>query len=367
MSSRKLVVIPAVLAVVGIGMFAWRASKRVERDRRRTAASQLLHTRVAMKWFFAGTMSPYFAAERNGIFTRNGLAVELLSGGPTSPSVQQVLLHNAEFGITGAYELALARSEDQPLVSVAVIFKSSPSCLASLAKSGIHRPEDLVGKTVEMTQGDNSEFEFLAMLRHNGIDTSRVHRVRYLYNYSRLLAGQTDAAVVYKNDQAVTLQKQAEISLLCPKDYGVTPYADVLFTTEDMIHDRPDWVGKVVRAFLEAWEWAARNQEQTVDDFLSAPEVRALSSRDSSGVFTPAAQAAVLTASLDFVRGETQPVSYGRHIAAIGVQDLARWAEAVQLLRDYGRRSKVPDPSTCFSNRWTILHAAEAKADTSGT
>lgn len=365
MNSRRVVTIAVFLAVLGIALFGWSATRRVQRDRKRAAASQLQVTKVAMKWFFAGTMAPYFAARQNGIFTHNGVAVELLSGGPTSPSVQQVLLHNADFGITGAYELALARSEDQPLVSVAVIFKRSPSCLISLAKSGIRRPEDLVGKTVEMTQGDNSEFEFLAMLRRHGIDPSRVPRVRYLYNYSRLLAGETDAAVVYANDQAVMLAKQAATSLLCPKDWGVTPYADVLFTTEAMIRERPDWVGKVVRAFIEAWEWAARNQEQTVSYFLDAPEVKPLASRDSTGVFASQNQVAILSASLDYVRGETQPTMYGRHIAGIGMQDLSRWEETVQLLRDFGKRSKIPDPGACFSNRWAGLHEIEAKADTS--
>lgn len=324
------------------------------RDEQSLAATQaqaatLRPTRIAMKWTFAGTMAPYFAALKNGIFRDHKLEVELSPGGNKSPSIRQVILNRADFGITGAHELALARSHDQPLVSIAVIFKTSPTCIASFEEANLTKPKDLVGKTVEMSIGDNSEFEYLAMLRRNGVDPKQVNTVRWQYNYVKLLSGQSDAAVVYENDQAITLAKERTLRLICPHDFEVTPYADVLFTTESLIDNDPDFVRDVVFAILEAWEWAERNTAHTVDLFLKDPRV-AMLDLDSS------VQVAILKKSLEFVKGPDAGVDTGEHINLIGVQNTDRWQETISLLRDFGEVQKLPTPESCFTNKWTRMH-----------
>src|SRR3989339_521339 len=50
--------------------------------------------------------------------------------------------------------------------------------------------------------------------------------------------------------------------------YGVNMYADVLFTTEDIINKKPDLVEKFVRATLDGWQFAIENQEETIDMIL---------------------------------------------------------------------------------------------------
>ncbi|HEX6904069.1 MAG TPA: ABC transporter substrate-binding protein [Thermoanaerobaculia bacterium] len=361
--TRRIALISTILAIIAVAMLLLLIRDRWEEEKGRVASlrqeNSIIKTRVAMKWIFAGTMSPYFAAQRNGVFRDHGLDVTLLPGGPTTPSVQQVLLNKADFGITGAHELAMARSEDQPLVSVAVIFKTSPVCLASLKESKIAEPADLVGKTVEMTAGDNAEFEYLAMLKKAGIAPERIKREKFIFQYTRLVSGQTDAAVVYANDQAITLAKEnKEISLLCPSQFGVTPYADVLFTTEDMMAKNPDLVRRVVIGFLEAWEWAIRNSERTVDYFLEAPEIKTLN-------LNKADQTAILAKSIEFVRGTTSSVDRGSHLEKIGWQEGDRWQETVDLIRDYAAVDKVPSAGHCFTNRWVKLHELMAKSNNS--
>jgi ABC-type nitrate/sulfonate/bicarbonate transport system substrate-binding protein len=315
-----------------------------------------------MKWSFAGTMAPYFAAQGNGIFTENGLNVVLSEGGRARPtSIQQVALGQAAFGITGAHELAEARAQDQPVVSLAVIFKKSPVCLLTTTDRRIVSPGDLVGRTVEMTTGDNAEFEYLAMLRLAGVAPETVNQVPWQYTYQGLLAGTSDAVVAYENDQPIVLQaefaeKGKTLSLLCPREYGVTPYADVLFTTEDLIQRDPALVGRVVDAFLEAWEWANVHVERTAKYFAESPLLR------DRGI-DPVIQMAVLRKSLDFVRGTEGGVEMGGHISLIGLHERERWEETVELLRTYGGVEKLPPPEALFTNRWVQQHEMQRVGD----
>lgn len=319
------------------------------------SADSLKATRVAMKWTFAGTMVPYFAAQQNGIFSRHKLAVELKEGGPGQPSsIQQVVLGNADFGITGAHDLAVARSQDQPVVAIGVIFKKSPVCLLSTADRRISKPTDLVGRTVEMTTGDNAEFEYLAMLRLAGVDPEDINQRPWPFNYQNLLIGRTDASVVYENDQAITLKPDVErqgkqISLLCPRSFGITPYADVLFTSETMLQQHPEWVAEFVGAFIESWEWTSANVRPAVDLFIRSPQLRGRG-------WNPDEQVAVVQKSIEFVRGTSDGISNGEHIEDIGIQETARWAETVELLRSHGRYEKLPTPEELFTNRWVNQH-----------
>jgi len=207
---KKYILTLFTIAIVLGAIVYFAGSNRRETERKRVAstlkndADKPVPVKIAMKWFFAGTMAPYFAAKYNGVFRKSGVEVELLPGGPSAPSIDNVLLGNAEFGITGAHDLAISRAKDQPLVAVAVIFKRSPTCLLTLQESGISSPSQLADKTVELTRGDNSEFEVLAMLAKYNVVLPEKRRPVFKYNYESLQARQVDAAVAYENDQAIT-------------------------------------------------------------------------------------------------------------------------------------------------------------------
>ncbi len=342
-------------AVIALIFFWFAANSRWEKEQKSSRDEELAHVKVAMKWSFSGTMSPYFAAQTNGVFENKDLNVELIEGGPGQPnSIQQVLTKKASFGITGAHELSVARSQDQPVVSLAVIFKSSPVCLVTTKDRRITKPVDLIGKTVEMTTGDNAEFEYLSMLHKAGVDPTAVHQVPWQYTYQGLIAGNSDAIIAYENDQPITLQSDfadrgKAIHLIAPRDFGVTPYADVLFTTEDLIASDPELVGRVVETFLGSWEWANTHVDQTVQLFLKVPQIadRGLDAN---------IQIAVLRKSLDFVRGVEQKVTSGEHIPDIGIQESERWQETVDLLKEYGAYEKLPNSEDLFTNRWARQH-----------
>lgn len=363
MRPKIVAILFTILAVLAFVAFIWSAMRESESLARDKAEAEKADVTIAMKWNFAPTMAPYFAAQRNGVFEEAGLRVELVAGGPgNASSVHRVLVGDAEFGITGAYELVKARASDQPVKSIAVIFKQSPVCLISFSETGIRSPRDLRGKSVEMTSGDNAEVEYLAMLRKAGVDPSEVDTRRWKWVYGNLKARTVDAVVVYENDQAISLTREQrakgqKLALLCPREYGVQPYADVLFTTENMIDDDEDTVRRVVNAILESWEWAALNVEETADHFLASPQLQGKDiSRDTA--------IAAVSKSVEFVAGSSQGVAFNQHIPDIGWQERDRWQEQIDLIGEFERSSNaLPSPGECFTNRWVGLHRMQEAAD----
>jgi NitT/TauT family transport system substrate-binding protein len=357
-STRRLAVASAtifttLLLVVAIYLLArnrWRAEIAASKLNS-SGQKEILKTTVAMKWRYAGTMAPYFAAIDNGVNTNAGVEISLLQGGPTVPSIDQVLLGRAEFGITGAHDLAVARSKDQPLVSIAVIFRRSPTCIVSLEDSKILSPKDLEGKTIEITKGDNSEFEILAMLEKEGVKLPAANLPPFRYDYEALINRKINGAVAYENDQAITLSRTHRLNVIAPAQYGVTPYADVLFTTEEVIVDKPELVARVVDSFLSSWTWAFDNVDSCVELFLKSKEIEDLG-------LDKEIQKLVLHKSILFVKGDESSQAALDPSFAIGMQSPDRWRETIDLIKKYRSEpfQKTPDPGSCFTNRWVQLY-----------
>jgi NitT/TauT family transport system substrate-binding protein len=354
--NRSLVAAIIFLAILGaaagvyfLARSRWQqeesAAKQKEEENK-----EVLAAKVAMKWTFAGTMAPYFAALENGVNKNAAVNIKLLQGGPASPSIDQVLLGRADFGITGAHDLAVARSKDQPVVSIAVIFRRSPTCIVVLDASGIKEPKDLIGKTIEITKGDNSEFEILAMLEKENINIPAANLPPFRFDYDALISRKVDGAVAYENDQAITLSKVHRIKTISPADHGITPYADVLFTTEDTIKSKPELVARVVDAFLSSWAWTFDNVDECVELFLKNSEIQPLG-------LDKEIQKLILHKSILFVKGNETAQSGLDPFSELGMQSSDRWQETIDLILKYRSEpfQKSPNPADCFTNRWVKL------------
>ena len=83
---------------------------------------------VRMKWFFAGTMTGWFAGVEQEFFKKNGIDITINSGGPDNNAIKLVAAGTDTFGVTGADEVLLARAKGIPIVAIGVLFKESPIC-----------------------------------------------------------------------------------------------------------------------------------------------------------------------------------------------------------------------------------------------
>jgi len=203
--------------------------------------------KVRLKWLHQAQFAGYYTADQKGFYDNNGIDITLNPGGIDFPAIQMVAGGAEDFGVIGGDQILLAREKGVPVVAIAVIYRESPYVYFALKESGITEPKDLIGKNVGVIPGAHEELMFRAMMKGAGVDTSLLTEVNVRFDITPLLTGDLDAFPGYAINQPITAEEKGyPVNLLWPSDYGVNPYADTLFTTEDMIKNNPDLVKRFV-------------------------------------------------------------------------------------------------------------------------
>lgn len=288
-------------------------------------------TSVRMKWFFAGTMTGWFAGKEQGIFARHGIDLTINPGGPDNSSVKLVAAGTDTFGVAGADEVLLAQAKGIPIVAIGVLFKESPICFISKKSKGILTPKDWAGKTVEVSYGSNAEVQYRALVAKYGI--KNIKEVPYTFNLVPFIEDKVDVSVAYKMDQVVTLQRKGiELSIITPKDHGINPYGDVVITTEKMLQEHPDLVKSFMAAVIESTQWAIDHPKDAVTALVkNAPELKS----DNESL--------VWQETIPFLTAEGGAGS-------IGIMRSARWTDTMNQLVEFKALDTTVDVNTAFKN-----------------
>ena len=308
--------------------------------RRETVATPVERVAVRLKWLHQAQFAGFYCAKELGFYRQNGLDVALERGGapdPTSPlpspAIQMVSSGSEDFGVAGADQILLARDKGIPLVAVAVIYRKSPVCYFALKRSGITRPQDFVGKRVAVRLGGNEEVTYRAMMKKAGVDTRKVAEVPVKYDMTPLFTGRVMAWPGYSINEPIVAQEEGyEVNLIWPSDYGVSLYADTLFTTEKMIKDKPDLVKRFVAATLEGWAYAIDHQEEAVKFTLK-----------QSDTLKEAHERTMMKASVELLKPDDKP---------IGWMDASKWHELQDLLLEAGFLKSRQDVTNAFTTQF---------------
>lgn len=221
---------------------------------------------VKLKWLHQAQFAGNYVAEEKGFYRQEGLDVELVQFSFEKPTIDAVANGEADFGITGADELLLARAKGIPIKAIAVIYRINPVCAYSLKESGITKPQDFIGKKVGLEKGTNVDILYYAMMKRLGIDRGRIKEIAIGYDATELLNGSTDVSTGYIiNEPHQAIEAGYGVNTMLMADYGAGIYADVLFATEDTLKNRPEFVEGFLRATLRGWQYAIENEEEAVD------------------------------------------------------------------------------------------------------
>jgi len=212
---------------------------------------------VQLKWLHQAQFAGLYAADQNGYYAAEGLKVSFIEGGPTVDLEKPVLDGTAQFGVIGADTLIAARADGKPLRAIAVIYRRSPLVFMALADSGITRPQDFVGKTV---QADTGAITLHAMLANVGISSDQYHEVNIGADLEPFYSGQVQVWNAFINNEVLTAQSNGhKVNIIYPDDYGIHFYSDTLYATDDYIAANPDLVLRFLRATLKGWTYAIEN------------------------------------------------------------------------------------------------------------
>jgi ABC-type nitrate/sulfonate/bicarbonate transport system substrate-binding protein len=218
---------------------------------------------LRLKWLHQAQFAGYYVAKEKGYYRAAGLDVTIEAGGPDFPAVQMVAGGNEQFGVTGADQVLIAREKGVPVVALAVLYRKNPFVLFALSKSGIDKPAKFAGRNIGVKVGGNEELIYRAVLKSAGIEKSQLTETPVKFDITPLLTGQVEVWPGYViNEVLATQEKGFGVNIIYPADYGVSLYADTLFTTEKMLKEKPAVVRSFVAATMKGWSDAVENPEE---------------------------------------------------------------------------------------------------------
>ncbi|WP_432474458.1 ABC transporter substrate-binding protein [Amphritea sp. HPY] len=211
---------------------------------------------LQLLWKHQFQFAGYYIAKEKGFYRDEGLDVELIEFAADREPVKMVAEGKAEFAI-GRSSIVIERAKGQPIVALFAAFQKSPLMLLSRADAGIATPADLKGRRVMLTKDAQMNVEILAMLLQAGLRGSDFQRQDHSFDISDLVDGNTDAMGSYiSNEPHQMISRNLPYTVLHPANFGFEMYSDILFTSADLIRQKPDLVARFRRASLKGWQYA---------------------------------------------------------------------------------------------------------------
>lgn len=227
---------------------------------------------VQLDYVVRGNHAMFFVAKKKGYFEKQGIDVTAIQRGTGSPNAMRLVGNgNADFGFGDLPTLAVARSQDVPVVALAAVNQHSPlGMLALSSKHKLTKPQDLKGLNIGV-QPSGSTYVFLkAFLAVNkmSLDDIKQSTVNPPYeNY--LLLGRVDAVPGYIDAEVPELEAKAggpgSLSIMQGSDFGYAVYGSGLFTSEKMIAEKSDVVQRFVNAYMQAFADVIKSPQEAAD------------------------------------------------------------------------------------------------------
>lgn len=297
---------------------------------RAPAAPEALRTiRLPMGYIADPQYAPLYVAVDRGYFAAEGLALEFDYSFETD-GIALVGAGELPFALVSGEQVLLARAQKLPVVYVLQWWQQYPIAVVSKAAAGIKTPADLAGRKVGLPGFFGASYVGLVgLLAANGMTLDDIDANEIGFNQvESLLTDQSEAVVVYVNNEPVQLAQRGEaIDEIRVADYA-NLVANGLMTNEQTIAEEPELVEGFVRAFL-------RGLRDTLDDPDAAFEISKgyVEGLDDS-------RRGVLDASIELWRADQ-----------LGRGDPAAWQETHDLLLAMGLlQAPLPDLDALYTN-----------------
>lgn len=231
---RRITAVAALLLAAALGAAGCGGGD----DDTTTSARASQRVQLALDFTANAVHAPLYAAARTGADRRHGIALTIRKPGAGPDALKLVASGRLDLGVLDIHDLALAREKGIDVVAIGALVDKPLAAL--VARSNIHRPADLQGRTIGVS-GLPSDPAFVgAILQHDGASLARVKQVTIGFNsVQALFTGRVDAAPVFWNAEGVALRrKHVPVREFRVEDYGAPPYPEVVLITARRTLDR---------------------------------------------------------------------------------------------------------------------------------
>lgn len=240
-------------------------------------------------WLPSGEHAMYYGAWEKGIFAQHGIDITITRGYGSGDTVTKLAANAFDFGVADIAAVMTARARQQvPVKTIAIAYNQSPHSLFVLKSSGITDFKGLEGKRIGITPGNSHKFYFPEVARRAGTDAGKIVWVNMdgAAMAAQLIAKNLDAAPFYSihhyYQNKAAMKAGEEIVKLPFVEAGFKIFSASIITSEKMIAEKPELVGRFLAAVRQGFEWARddpqeacqlhvkRVPEVTLDDCLGS-------------------------------------------------------------------------------------------------
>ncbi len=202
---------------------------------------------LALNWFPEPEFGGFYEGVLGGHYARHGLSVEVRSGGPGAPTLEQLATGRADVAISAADDLLVKRQKGIAAFGAWPAFQWSPQGLLVHDSGPARLGEIAPGSRIAIEVG--SPFQRFLWKAHNW--DGQVEAVPYSGNVGAFLADESTIQQAYITAEPCAAEaKGATVRFLKGSDAGWNPYGSLVAFSDPA----PPWAGAFVKATQEAWQ-----------------------------------------------------------------------------------------------------------------
>jgi NitT/TauT family transport system substrate-binding protein len=272
-------------------------------------AAEPVPVRILANWFAQPDQAGYWQAQQDKLGREAGIAITVQQGGPRIQTIPQVASGQADFGIANADDLLLARARGAPVRAVLAHLDHVPYTLVFHRDPAVKSVRDLKGRTFAVNLG-SAYWEWVRHhFRLDGARTIPVSGDLSLFRNDPAMVQQGYSLYLPARMEAAGLAvQQVTLASLGYRSYGV------LFTTDEVIRDKPELVRATVEAARQGWRRYAENPAAL------RPLLTSMNQQISPALYDTASRELIAT-------------QLARDPARFGCMSASRWRELAAQLR----------------------------------
>jgi ABC-type nitrate/sulfonate/bicarbonate transport system substrate-binding protein len=262
---RRLAGIAAMATVAALALSACSADSSESTSGAASEDASFGTINMQLSWLKNVEFAGEYLASENGYFEDAGFdEVTLTAGGSSATGAEAAVTTGQAFiGISSPLITAPAIAAGAEVKIIGATYQKNPFSLVSAVSDPIATPEDLVGKTIAVS--DSNTLVWRAFLAANDIDAADINVVPFS-DTSLLTTGQVDGYIAYTTAGAnAMIAAGFEATEFLFADNGLPMVGEVLVVSQDAIDNDREKVKAVTAAIIEGWNAAFADPENAVD------------------------------------------------------------------------------------------------------
>jgi NitT/TauT family transport system substrate-binding protein len=229
---------------------------------------------LMLNWYLYGEHAPFFYGLQKGLYSAEGIDLEIQEGRGSGITTQAVAAKTATFGYVDVPTMMRAAIKGAPVTAVGVLLQKSPMSVMGFADRNIRKPEDIKGKIVAMTPGGSNEQIWPLFLKKTGLKESDFQTVSGdpQTKVNAVINKQADLVLGYPMDQGMKILDATGKRVYPIKfaDYGINLVSSGIIVHADMLKSNPDLVRRFMAANSRAVVEAVKDPKGAVGAMLKS-------------------------------------------------------------------------------------------------